>query len=171
MLKNIAVRGKKDIVAVFNKYAQISGKQDTSRPQATLEFIDYIEGLPLNEETVAELKTASKLRIDESNIDDGAVPASIKIPVDVEESKWNKAMDVFKFVFNLQGNPQMPYFLRVAGMAYIKKLEKQNAELGVVEVKTIENSNKNAMSFETFKDLSTDDKLIEIYKLLLERGV
>lgn len=171
MLKNIAVRGKKDIVAVFNRYAQISGKQDTGRPQATLEFIDYIAGLPLNEETATELKAASKQRIDESNIDDGAVPASIKIPVDVEGNTWDKAMDVFKFVFNLQGNPQMPYFLRVAGMAYIKKLEDQNAELGVVEVKTIENSNNEAMSIEEFKNLAADDKLTEIYKLLLERGV
>lgn len=171
MLKNIAVRGKKDIVAVFNKYAQISGKQDTGRPQATLEFINYIAGLPLNDETATELKAASRQRIDESGIADSAVPVSIKIPVAVEDIKWNKAMDVFKFVFKLQGNPQMPYFLRVSGMAYIKMLEEQNAELDVVGVKAEEASCIETMGIAEFRELSTDDKLVELFRLLRERGV
>ena len=63
----------------------------------------------------------------------------------------------------------MPYFIKVAGMAAIKKLEEQNAELGIVEA--AEDANTNAMDIDAFKELSTDDKLVEIYKLLIERGV
>lgn len=43
-----------------------------------------------------------------------------KIPIDVTDEEWDKAMDAFKYVFDLKGNPQMPYFIRVAGMAAIK---------------------------------------------------
>jgi len=83
---------------------------------------------------------------------------------DVTDEEWDKAMDAFKYVFDLKGNPQMPYFIRVAGMAAIKKLEEQNAELGIIEA--AEAVNINAMDIGTFKNLSTDDKLVEIYKLL-----
>lgn len=171
MVRNIAVRGKKEIVALFNKYAQISGKQDTGRPQAAKEFIEYVAGLPMNDETAVELKLSSKQRIDVSGIDEKSVPASIKIPVEVDEKMWDKAMEIFKYVFDLQSNPQMPYFLRVAGMACIKNLEVQNAKLGIVEVTLIEDENKGIMNIDAFKKLSTDDKLITIYKLLVERGV
>ncbi len=166
MLKNIAVRGKKDIVAVFRKIADISGKQDTARKQVTLDIIDYVASLPLNEDTKAILKAASKKRIDENGIDDESVPASIKISIDIDEKTWNDAMNVFKYVFNLQGNPQMPYFLKVGGNAYIKRVEDQNAELGVSVVMPAE---KDALSVDDFRNLICEDKLVEIYKLLLER--
>lgn len=169
MIKNIAVRGKKDIVAVFNRYAQISGQQDTGRPQATLNFIDYVANLPMNEDTAAMLKAASKQRVDETGIEDSAVPSFIKIPVDVEDGTWDKAMEIFKYVFKLQGNPQMPYFLRVAGTAFIKNLEKQNAELGIINTKMPEDTIKEVMTIDEFKGLNTEEKLNEIYKLLLER--
>lgn len=169
MLKNIAVRGKKDIIAVFGKIAEISGKQDTGRKQATLDIIDYVAGLPLNEDTKVLLKAASKQRIDESSIDEASVPASIKISIDIEEKTWDDAMNVFKYVFNLQGNPQMPYFLKVGGKAYIKKLEEQNAELGVSDPHTTEIKNAS-LSIEEFKELNTEDMLVEIYRLLVERG-
>lgn len=166
MLKNIAVRGKKDIVAIFVRIADISGKQDTGRKQATLDIIDYVANLPHNEDTKVLLKAASRQRIDDSGIDDTAVPPSIKIPIDIEEKTWNDAMNVFKYVFNLQGNPQMPYFLKVGGNAYIKSLEDQNVKLGVTEIKT---NVDDALSVDEFKELSNEDKLVEIYKLLLER--
>lgn len=165
MFKNIAVRGKKDIVAIYLRIASISGGQDTSRKQATLDIIDYVASLPHNENTKVLLKAASKQRIDDSCIDDSAVPPSIKIPIDIEERTWDDAMNVFKYVFNLQGNPQMPYFLKVGGNAYIKSLEDQNVKLGVTEIKT----NVDALSVDEFKGLSNENKLVEIYKLLLER--
>lgn len=34
-----------------------------------------------------------------------------------------------------------------------------------------EGVNVNAMDIDAFKELSTDEKLVEIYKLLIERGV
>lgn len=166
MLKNISVRGKKDIVAIFVRISDISGKQDTGRKQATLDIIDYVANLPHNEDTKVLLKAASKQRIDDSSIDDTAVPPSIKIPIDIEEKTWNDAMNVFKYVFNLQGNPQMPYFLKVGGNAYIKSLEDQNVKLGVTEIKP---NVDDALSVDEFKELSNEDKLVEIYKLLLER--
>lgn len=49
-------------------------------------------------------------------------------------------------------------------MACIKKLEEQNAELGIVD----EEDCANAVDIEAFQKLSTDEKLVEIYKLLLE---
>lgn len=169
MGKTIAVRGKKEIVAVLNKYGKLSGNQDQGRPQSTADIVRYVAGLPVVEETKIELRAASKLPVDVSDIDDSSVPASIKIPIDVTDDEWDKAMEVFKYVFDLKGNPQMPYFIKVAGMACIKRLEEQNAELGIVEA--TEDINVNAMDIETFKGLSTDDKLVEIYKLLIERGV
>lgn len=169
MLKNISIRGTKDIVAVFGRIADISGKQDTSRKQATLDIIDYIASLPLNEDTKLILKVASKTRIDESGVDE--IPPSIKIPIDIEGKTWENAMNVFKYVFNLQGNPQMPYFLKVGGKAYIKSLEDQNLELGITEIQTAaENNLSLRFGLEEFQGLSTDDKLVEIYRLLIERG-
>ena len=169
MGKTVAVRGKKETVAVFNKYGKLSGNQDQGRPQSMTDIVRYVAGLPISEETKLELRASSKLTVDVSDIDESTVPASIKIPVDVTDEEWNKEMDVFKYVFNLKGNPQMPYFIIVAGMAAIKKLEEQNAELGIVEA--AEDANTNAMDIDAFKELSTDDKLVEIYKLLIERGV
>ena len=171
MGKTIAVRGKKEIVAIFNKYGKLSGNQDQGRPQSTTDFVEFIAGLPMREDTKAELKAASKLSIDVSDIDDSTVPASIKIPIEIEDKTWDKAMEVFKYVFDLKGNPQMPYFLKVAGMACIKRVENQNAELGIVEEEELEVLNNNVMDVESFKKISTDEKLIEIYKLLIERGV
>ena len=165
MLKNIAVRGKKDIVAVFGKIADISGKQDTGRKQGALDIIDYVANLPLNDETKSLLQAASKQHIDESVVKDDAVPASIKIVIDIEENTWDSAMNVFRYVFGLQGNPQMPYFLRVGGIAYIKMLEEQNEQLGVVASQGAV-IRKQAMNIDDFKKLKTDDKLVEIYRLL-----
>ena len=61
---------------------------------------------------------------------------------------------------------QMPYFLRVAGIACIKNLEIQNAKLGIDRVASSEN-----VTIDAFKKLSTEDKLLTIYKLLLERSI
>lgn len=170
MGKTIAVRGKKETVAVFNKYGKLSGNQDQGRPKSAEDMVRFVASLPINGETKTELKAASKLPIDVSDIEEEAVPASIKIPIDVTDDEWDKAMAVFKYVFDLKGNPQMPYFIKVAGMAYIKRLEAQNAELGIVEEK-VENASKCFLDMDSFKELSTDDKLIEIYKLLINRGI
>jgi len=172
MLKTIAVRGKKEIVAVFTRYAQISGEQDKSRPKATADFIDYVSKMALNEDTVLKLKNASKQRIDECELSEDSVPSFIKILVDVDESTWEKAMSVFKYVFSLKGNPQMPYFLRVAGMAYISDLEEQESGF-VADIQKISGKAKidSGLVFEDFKSLDIDNKLNEIYKLLIERGV
>lgn len=167
MSKTIAVRGKVEIVAVLNKYAKLSGNQDQGRPRSTTDIVRYVAGLPISEKTKIELRAASKLPIEVSDIDESSVPASIKIPVDVTDDEWDKAMEVFKYVFNLKGNPQMPYFIRVAGIACIKNLEKQNTELGIVE----NDNSVNAMDIDSFHKLSLDEKLVEIYKFLLKRGV
>lgn len=170
MLKNIAVRGRKDIIAVFQRIADISGKQDTGRRQATLDIINYVASLPCNEETIAILQSASKKHIDESGIDDATVPASIKISIDIDEETWDYAMKVFKYVFSsLKGNPQMPYFLKVGGNAYIRRIEEQNAELGIMEDKSITEEGSKVFSIEEFRKLSVGDKLDEIYRLLVER--
>lgn len=163
MLKTIVVRGKKDIVAVFSKYAESSGKQDVSRPKATMEFIEFISKMPLNDETVKKLKKASKQHLDETSITDDMVPTNIKIIIDIEEKIWEEAMKVFKYVFALKGNPQMPYFLRVAGIAYMNDI---NTELG-----TIENMDLSEMS-KIFTEMILTDKnckeLIEIRKILVD---
>lgn len=164
MSKTISIRGRKDTVAVLNKYASLSGNQSKGRPQSMEDIVRYVAGLPIAEGTKLELRAASKRKVDVSDIDDSFVPSSIKIPIDVTDEEWDKAMDAFKYVFDLKGNPQMPYFIRVAGMAAIKKLEEQNAELGIIEA--AEAVNINAMDIGTFKNLSMDDKLVEIYKLL-----
>lgn len=171
MVKNIAVRGKREIVAVYERYAKISGQQDTGRPQATKEFVNYIARMPLNEETIAKLKLASTHRLDERQIEDVAIPASIKIPIEIEESTWEKAMNVFKYAFNLKSNPQMPYFIRVAGMAYLKNLEEQNLKFGIIETKSEDKNMGMKQKLEAFEKLSVEDKLCEIYRILLANGL
>lgn len=81
-------------------------------------------------------------------------------------------MSVFKYVFSLKGNPQMPYFLRVAGMAYISDLEEQESGF-VADIQKISGKAKidSGLVFEDFKSLDIDNKLNGIYKLLIERGV
>lgn len=167
MGKIIAVRGKKEIVAVFNKYARLSGNQNQSRTQSVADFVRYVAALPINEETKAELKAASKIPVDVSSIDDSSVPASMKIPINVSDEEWETAMEIFKQVFDLK-KTQMPYFIKVAGIACIKKIEEQNAELGIVEKKVAEDVNEKV---EIFRTLSTEDKLVKIYELLNERSM
>lgn len=173
MQKNIVVRGKKDLVAVFSMYAKISGEQDTSRPRATECFVKYISDMPLDEITTLKLKNASKQHIDNSAIADDSIPSFIKLSIEVEEATWEKAMNVFRYVFSLNGNPQMPYFLRVAGTAYIRDLEEQDSVsiTRVQKISDIEKSDK-ILTLEQFQTLNIDKKLNEVYKLLLlERGV
>ena len=79
-------------------------------------------------------------------------------------------MDVFKYVFNLRGNPQMPYFLKVGGNAYIKRIEAQNVELGITGQPSAVKDTSLRYSIDDFQKLSTDDKLVEIYRLLIKRG-
>ena len=171
MGKTIAVRGKKETIAVFNKYGRLSGNQNQGRPKSATDIVRFTAGLPLNENTKVELRASSKLPVDVSDIEDSLVPASIKIPIDVTDEEWDKAMEVFKYVFDLKGNPQMPYFIRVAGMACIKRLERQNAELGIAEESAVKEAKTNTMDIDAFMQLSTDDKLVEIYRLLVERGI
>ena len=78
-------------------------------------------------------------------------------------------MDVFKYVFNLRGNPQMPYFLKVGGNAYIKRIEAQNVELGITDQPSAVKDTSLRYSIDDFQKLSTDDKLVEIYRLLIKR--
>lgn len=175
--KTIAVRGSKEIIAVFSKYAELSGNQDQGRPKSLTDFVKFIAGLPLNATTKTELTRAARKKI--KIHDEDLVPASLKINFEIEDKYWSKAMEVFKYSFDLKKNPQMPYFIRVSGMACIERLEQENEELGVVEenlIEEVEEVNKNVRDVEAdlkaFIDLSIEDKLIKIYQLLLkERGV
>ena len=78
-------------------------------------------------------------------------------------------MSIFRYAFDLKGAPQMAYFIRVGGVAAIKKLEEQNAELGIVE--EVEDVSANAMDIDAFEKLSIDDKLVMIYKLIINRSI
>lgn len=162
--KTISIRGKKDIICVYNKYPAISGQQDTGRPQATVDFIHHLATLPQNEETKRRLKASSVAanQMDVSSIADDAVPANIKISIEIEETIWEKAMDVFRFAFDLapDRNPQMPFLLKVSGMEYIRYTEEKNAHL---------NDYADVMTLDDFVKLNTQEKLNEIYKLILER--
>lgn len=162
--KVLSIRGKKDIVYVYQRYAMVSGQQDTGRPQATVEFLNYLALLPMNDNTRKMLRAASVAakQIDISTVSDKAVPTNIKIIIGIEESIWHKALEVFKFAFDLapSRNPQMPFLLKVAGMAYIQYLEEQNEQLF---------GNPHIISLDEFKKLDVDKKLNEIYRLLLER--
>ena len=163
MSKTIIVRGKKEIVAVYDRYIKLTGKQNQGRPQATADFVRYVAGLPNDENTARELKLASKQLVDVSLVEDKDIPSSIKVIVDVTDEEWDTAMNVFRKVFDLKANPQMPYFIRVSGTACIKKLEKENAKLE----RNV--ANENILDIESFKSLSIDEKLVKIYELLLER--
>lgn len=165
MEKTISIRGKKDIICVYNKYPAISGQQDTGRPQATVDFIRHLASLPKNEDTKRRLKASSVAanQMDVSSIADNAVPVNIKINIEIEEDIWEKAMDVFRFAFDLAADrsPQMPFLLKVSGMEYIRYAEEKNAHL---------NDKIKVITLDDFTKLSTDEKLSEIYKLLLERS-
>ena len=161
MSKTIILRGRKELVAVYERYIKLAGKQNQGRPQATADFVRYVAGLPNDENTARELKLASKQSVDVSHVEDDDIPSSIKVIVDVTDEEWDTALSVFGNVFDLKANPQMPYFIRVAGMACIKKLEKENAKL---ETNV---ANENILDIESFKSLSIDENLVKIYELLL----
>ena len=163
MSKTIIVRGKKEIVAVYERYIKLAGKQNQGRPQATADFVRYVAGLPIDENTARELKLASKQSVDVSHIEDDDIPSSIKVIVDVTDKEWDTAMNVFRKVFDLKGNPIMPYFIRVSGIACINKLQEENSKL------KMNVANENKLDIESFKILSIDEKLVKIYELLLER--
>lgn len=167
IIKTLALRGKKDVIAMYFLLAQVSGAQDTSRPALTEDIIKHIARMPLDGTTAETLKKSAKHPIDDSDIPDDAVPSFIKIPIEIEPDTWEKAMDVFKYVFSLKAQPQIPYFLRVAGTAYINDLKEQEEQ----ESADVKNPiGKEAfLSVEEFKTLSPDQKLDEIYRLLLER--
>ena len=162
-MKTIAMRGRKELLAVFNKYAKLSGKQNQARPAAVADFVKSIATLPLDSETVQLLRAASKVPIDVGDIEESAVPASIKIIIDVTDTEWDRAMEVFRYAFSLKNNPQMPYFIRVAGIAAIQALTKENAELGIAEA-----AGADSMAIEKYRALSMDEKLNRIYELLLK---
>ena len=159
-MKTIAVRGQKVLVAVYEKVAALSGNQNTGRPQLTHDIVEFVSALPENTETKTVLQSASKEKIEAQC--DGPVPSFIKVPIEIDEAAWNKAMSVFRFAFDLKKGPQMPYFIRVAGIAYAHSLESQNRTLkrAVRE--------PSAMPLDRFGALSADDKLNTIYSLLLE---
>ena len=163
--KALSLRGKKDIVCIFDKYTSVAGGQDISRPQATVDFIKYLASLPKTDGTVKTLKAASiaARQIDVSSVADEQVPDNIKINIQIEEEIWLTAMDVFRFAFDLdpKRDPQMPFLLKVSGMAYMQLAEKQNAALKTGSV----------MPLDSFVDLSIDEKLNEIYKVLLSGGL
>lgn len=159
MSKTIVVRGRADLVAIFEKYCEVSGKQNTSRPKATADFVEFISRMPLDSQTSFKLKKAAKQKIDIKGVDESAIPSNMKIIIDIDDNIWDKAMEVFRYAFELKGNPQMPYFIRVAGIAY---LNETNPE----ERKTVK-----AINLDGFKALSTEEKLIEIYKVLMQMEV
>lgn len=160
MSKTIGVRGRADLVAIFEKYCEVSGKQDTSRPKATADFVEFISRMPLDNETTLKLKKAAKQKIDIKSVDESAIPSNMKIIIDIDDNTWDRAMEVFQYAFELKGNPQMPYFIKVAGIAYLNETNPEE------QGKTVE-----TMNLELFKGLSTEEKLIEIYKVLIQREV
>lgn len=172
VLKILSIRGKPEHFAVFDEIQALSGSQDNDRKHMFLDITNHIYSLPLNQETRDTLLRASKRKNDVSQITETA--HQIKLIIDVQEEVWSKAMEVFKYAFHLTNSPQMPYFLRVAGNAYIEFLKEQNQKLGVDVPEIAEKKTFNdALSIEEFTALSSvEDKLVEIYKLLLsERGL
>ena len=170
-MKILCVRGKPELCSVFIIVSELSGKQEKDRKHIMLDLIDFAATLPKNQDTINLLKRAAKQRI-ENRVAPEEVPSSIKLVLDIEEKTWDDAMDIFKYAFGLK-SVQIPYFIKVAGAAYIEQLRAQNAELGVPEIPEVTASKcENALSLEEFKSLSGEDKLVEIYKLLLsERGL
>ncbi len=161
--KIISIRGRKDIICVYNKYQSVSDRQDTGRPQATVDFIKHLASMPKDDETKRKLKAAviAANQIDVGSIQDDAVPSNMKIIIQIEEDAWNTAMEVFRFAFSLapDRNPQMPFLLKVAGMEFFRFAKEQNERLSGVE----------AMALDDFAKLDINEKLNEIYRLLMER--
>lgn len=156
MHRIIAIRAKKEIIAIFNRYAAVSGKQDKGRPQAIVDFISYVANLS-DEEAYSQLKAAAVMEIDVSNVNED-MPQQIRVVIDIEEDMWKTATDKFKNVFGLK-QLQIPYFLRVSGMACINYTEQYNArKLNVVT--------SSITDIESFKQKNLDEKLCEIYKIL-----
>lgn len=171
--KTLALKGKKSLAAIFAKFSEVPGLQSTSRPQAVLAFTRFVSGLyGKEEEAEQKLAKAAKQPIDESGIQDEDVPGFYKIIVNVEENDWEQAMAVFRRVFSLQRDPQMPYFLKVAGTAYLNDLEEQDRALVETQGPSAEEITESAAfqeAVERFRALSTiDEKLEAIYKMQLE---
>lgn len=163
MIKIIAMRGKPELIAIFKKIGRQAGNQAHGRSQSAESIIRFLAGLPLSQDTIKALIAASKTKVDVSEVNDAAIPSSIKFQVNVPEEIWAQAISLLKFAFKLQ-KVQMPYLFRVGGIAYLKEMETQNTALGIAEEKR---SVSDANNIETFLELSTEEKLLAIYKLLL----
>lgn len=119
--KTLALRGTPELVAVLNKW-------DSSRPRAVEDIVSYVSDLSdiPHEEADSKLRRAWRQHIDISDVLPEDVPSQIKIVVEIEEEKWDKAMNLFKTVFSLK-QPQMPFFIRVGGVARIRDMDAEKA--------------------------------------------
>ncbi|MBR3918374.1 MAG: hypothetical protein IKJ59_06515 [Clostridia bacterium] len=158
MEKNIAVRARKEIIAIFNQYATLSEKQDKSRPQAIVDFVTYVANLSDSEAGV-QLKAAAVSKADVDGI--GEIPQQIRIVINIDEAIWNAAIERFKMVFDL-GKVQMPFFIRVCGLAYINNIKQQRND------STLSGLSSAIAEIEAFKKMNIDDKLTNIYSLLID---
>ncbi len=159
MQKIISMRAKKQLLAIFDRYTELAGTQSTSRPSAIVNFITYVANLN-DTEAGSQLKAAAIMNIDASSIEP---PQQIKIVIDIDDDVWTAAIDKFKKVFNLKAQPQMPYFLRVCGMAYLHYIEQYNVRQLHVKPSPI-------IDISSFSQMTLDEKLNEIYKLLLSKN-
>lgn len=157
MKKVLALRSKKELLALFNRYAATSEKQDRSRRQAIVDFVTHVANLP-DAEAELQLKAAAVTTIDTAGIATDKIPAQIRVELNIDDEIWNGAIQKFRNVFGII-NIQLPYFIRVSGVAYMANIEQRNNKRGV---------SSSVAGLENFKEMTVDQKLSEIYRLLLE---
>ncbi|MCI7759599.1 MAG: hypothetical protein MSH49_06200 [[Eubacterium] saphenum] len=163
MLRTIALRGSQSIVRVFQHLKEISGKPELeTRSSLTQSALKYVAGLEQNEAEKI-LKRASNYRI-ECEKDDLQIPTSIKFSIEVDEDDYDRVITYFKEIFNIKV-VQIPFLLRIICSAYCMFLEEQNKQ----ENKDfLSEDPKLTFSLSDFRELNEEEKLVEIYRILLE---
>ena len=162
MLKTIALRGSQSIVRVFQHLKEVSGKPELeTRSSLTQSALKYVAGLERNE-AAKILKRASNYRIDSDKND--TIPSSIKFTINVDGEDYDRVITYFKEIFNIKV-VQIPFLLRIICSAYCMFLEEQNKQ----ENKDfLSEDPKLTFSLSDFRELNEEEKLVEIYRILLE---
>ena len=162
MKKVVSVRGRAALVAIFERHAALTGREE-SRARVVEEIVAYIAALPKSEETARLLRRAAARR----QRSETAVPSSMRIEIEVTQEDWDHAMELFTEAFALKGPPQQPYFLRVGGTALLMSLEQQAREEERLLVSEGAQVPREEEILRAFRTLPTEGKLEAIYRLLL----
>lgn len=153
-------------------YASVKPTEETLTLFETAKFCD-VEGLGNSEilERACHHLMNSYMSLDFSKYikrtvykSQSSLPSSFKVRVN-NISLYQDVVDLLRRVYKVE-RVHTPFLFRIVLSIYIDSLQNSTITENVKSTDICD----NIMSIDSFRDLSIDDKLVEIFKLLVERG-